>query len=324
MERKFEAPINPDDKIYYEEKAKEPIYRSTKKGSYYCVLRVGKSFKTLGQITQFEKHTERMQDTPNADPMIENKILIGDVNLAEKVQEYISDARYTKSNTTIAREMLLTASHDYFKGMPQVELDQWVNHNIKWLKDKYGDNVLYATLHLDERTPHIHVLLCPKIYSEARKCYVMSSYKLFGDKYKLRKLQDDYAKSISERFPVLQRGIRNSKARHIEIRHFYGVINNVRARENAEEIFKHDILLKSKVKDLEGTLEAYRELLKDKDKNLNELQGLNKDMQKQIKDIKKNNEMYKKVVKQLSITYKIPQNAIEKIMKYVSNTFERK
>jgi hypothetical protein len=318
VEKKFEAPINFDREVY-EEKAKEPVFRSTRKGCYYCIIRVGKSFKTLGQVSQFEEHTERMKDTPNANPAIQNKLLIADKKLADKIKEYTADTRYNTNYTTIARELLLTASPDFFKGIPPSELDMWVNTNINWLKNKYGDNIMYATLHLDESTPHIHVLLCPKIYSEARKCYVLSSKHYFGDKLKLRQLQDDYSKCMSSVFAALNRGIRNSKARHIEIKHFYGILNSVKSMENSDIILKQDILLKAKIKALESTLLAYKQLAEDKEKNTLEVNKLNLELSKQVKDIKKDRDTYKDVVKELSQRYKLPQNAIEKVIKYCQN-----
>lgn len=303
---------------------KDPIYRSTSKGHYYAIIRVGKSYKNLGQITGFEKHMERLQDTPNANPNIPNEIIIGGQNLADRVKEYISDARYMTNNTVIARELLITASPDFFRGIPESELKLWVQQNIKFLKDRYGSNIIYVTLHRDEKTPHLHVLLSPKVWSEKRKCFVMSSRKLFGDKFKLRNLQTEYANHISSTFKSLHRGIFNSKAKHIEIRHFYGILKNVRSRENVDEILKNDILLQHKIKGLNATLEAYRSMLSDKDKNIEELNKLTMELKKQVKDLKKDRDLYKSVIKQLSQTYKLPQNAVEKTIKYIKNELEIK
>jgi hypothetical protein len=302
-----------------ESKAKNITYRATKRGNYYCVLRVGRSFKNLGEIKQYEMHTERMRDTPNANSEIENRILIGEANLTERVKEYISDCKYNKANTTIAREMTITASPDYFKNMPKEEFHNWVKTNVNWLNEKYGDNVLYATLHLDEKTPHIHVLMVPKTYSEKRKCHVLSSRSFFGSKLLLRQLQDEYGKVMNEAFPSLNRGIRNSKAKHIEIKHFYGIINNVRTEENAQTIFKNDILLKAKIKALEGTLEAYMQECQKQEKNSLEANKLVLELSQQVKELKKNNDLYKGIVKELSQRYKLPMNAIEMVMKHIKN-----
>lgn len=295
----------------------KPIYKSTSKGWYYCIFRVGKSYKTLGQITGFEKHMERLQDTPNADPNIPNEILIGGQNLSERVKDYIKDCQYsTNGKTTIARELMITASPDFFKGMSENELRLWVNQNIKYLNEKYGDKVLYCTFHRDERTPHLHILLSPRVYSEKRKCYVLSNNQLFGNKIKLRELQTDYAAHIGKTFPNLNRGIMNSKAKHIEIRHFYGIINNVKSRENADIILKNDILIQAKLKGLNGTLEAYRKLLDDKESTLEDLAKQLHEIKTAVKEIKKDRDIYKSVVKQLSQQYKLPQNAIEKALKH--------
>jgi hypothetical protein len=62
---------------------------------------------------------------------------------------------------------------------------------------------------------------------------------------------------------------------HIDIKRFYGLINNVRSEENKQEIFKNDILLNSKVKSLEATLKAYEKAFDEKDRE-------NKELKKQL------------------------------------------
>jgi hypothetical protein len=317
----YEAPIKNIDigNSYKDDRqAKEPIYRSGKHGYYFAVFRIGKKYKQLHQVQGFQKHMQREMEVPNADHLKthENQILIGNSDIFEDVQSYIQDVKL-RTNSVIARELLLTASPDFFKNIPEEQRIMWVNKNVNWLKDNFGDNVRYAVLHRDESTWHIHCLIVPK-FTENNKTF-LSNTRYFDGPAKLRAWQDNYANAMQSTFKSLNRGIRNSKAKHIEVRHFYGIINSVRSMENSEEIFKHDILLKAKIKALESTLSAYKQLVEKEERSVLEVNKLNIELSKQVKELKKDKDTYKDVVKELSQRYKLPQNAIEKVIKYCQN-----
>ena len=50
------------------------------------------------------------------------------------------------------------------------KLDEWIADNIKWARDTFGsDNVVGAALHMDERTPHLHIAVVPIVTAERKK-----------------------------------------------------------------------------------------------------------------------------------------------------------
>jgi len=137
---------------------KKVTYKNSNK-HFYAIFRIGNKLKivdgslknTLNTIKAFQKHMEREQETPNANKEIQNEILIGDKNIYGNVKEYIKDIKLRK-NGVLARELLMTASPDFFKNMMPGELNKWVEDNRRWLENRFGDNVQYAILHLDEST----------------------------------------------------------------------------------------------------------------------------------------------------------------------------
>lgn len=65
-------------------------------------------------------------------------------------------------------QMVLSASPEYFRGPGQgrgqwdeERLKAWKAATMKWLRDEYGEDLVHASLHLDEDTPHIHALIVP-------------------------------------------------------------------------------------------------------------------------------------------------------------------
>jgi hypothetical protein len=104
----------------------------------------------------------------------------------------------------------------------------WVNDSCKFLIDEFGkDNVKKINLHMDETTPHIHVLIIPK---KDKKL----NYKHFlgGSKYRLSEFQTDYAKRM-EKYG-LERGKEGSKAKHQDVKKFYNALNTKLEKELPE------------------------------------------------------------------------------------------
>lgn len=148
---KYES-INDDiGKIKKKPLRQEMPYASINQRLSYCIFRVGKKYKSIGTIRGFLIHVKREQATPNANTLKtqENKVLIGGSEPFKDIQNYLKDCKVYK-NSTIGRELLLTASPQFFKGISPDDFDKWVDINRGWLKEKFHDNVRFAILHLDE------------------------------------------------------------------------------------------------------------------------------------------------------------------------------
>ena len=310
-----------NEKLY-----KEPKYNHVSTGFYYAIFRVGKKyknesnvskkFKTPGDIKRFQKHMQREQETLNSNGM-PNEIMIGTKNIYEDVENYIKNVKL-RSNSVIARELLLTASPGFFQGMPPSELERWKELNYNWLKKEFGDNCIYCVCHNDEKTYHLHVLIIPKFTNDKGK-EILSNMRYFDGIDKFREWQDKYSSSMQQVFKSLNRGIRNSKAKHIEIKHFHAMVNAKLDEKDLKQVCakaQNSELLEMKVKALMKTLESYKNHINSKDLDLSSLQ-------KQIKELTKDKQLYKNAVEVLSQQYKIPQNAIKEVIKYANKEREK-
>jgi hypothetical protein len=66
--------------------------------------------------------------------------------------------------------MLSGSPEDMKRIQDDGKLDEWCRDNIDWRKKTYGEeNVVAATLHLDEQTPHIHASVIPIVQRERRQ-----------------------------------------------------------------------------------------------------------------------------------------------------------
>jgi hypothetical protein len=202
-----------------------------------AILRVEK-LKSFGNIGGSEKHTARLQDTPNADPTKQNIRLIGagdERALEEVVKELIkSKTNYQpRKDAVLCSEIFLSASPEYFRpDDPSIagtwnnqKMEDFTNASQKWLLEKYGNKCVRAELHLDESTPHIHAYIVPLNEKTKRLSYKeMFGGSVAQGRLKMSQLQDSYASALA---PLgIQRGVKGSKAKHIQVQEYYQAVNS--------------------------------------------------------------------------------------------------
>jgi len=311
-------------------KVKEPLVRNTNYNHFYCIFRIGKKYKqtvgskNLNMIKGFQKHMEREIKVTNADTKVENEIIIGDKNIYKNVENYIKDCKL-KSNTIVARELLLTASPDFFKKLMVQDLEKWKEINFKFLKDNFGENCVYATLHKDEKTWHIHALIVPKFKNKKNES-VLSNKRYFDGIQKFREWQDNYAQDMQNTFKNLNRGIKYSKAKHIDIKQFYTLINkDLDTKDIAQTIVKakNSELLEIKIRAIQKTLEVYKNYNSKNDLEKQSAILESKNLIKEITLIKENHEAYKEAVSMISQQYKVPMYVINEAVKICEQINEK-
>ncbi len=202
-----------------------------------AILRVEK-LKAFGNVGGSEKHTARLQDTPNADTTKKNIRLIGiedGTALEDLVKTKIASTTKHKprKDAVLCSEIFLSASPEYFRPNDPSKAGEWDNHRMldfanasrTWLINNYGDKCVRAELHLDEATPHIHAYVVP-INDKTKQ---LSHKEMFGGdgraaSIKLSKLQDSYAAALA---PLgIERGVKGSKATHTKVKEYYQAVNS--------------------------------------------------------------------------------------------------
>ena len=150
-------------------------------------------------------------------------------NRTDAIQYRIGHAglhRKVGKNQTKAIRIILTGTHEQMmKIANDGKLDNWIEANMKWLKDTFGsENLVSCVLHMDEKTPHLHATVVPIVTSERlrkkregeKKYETKSGVRLSADdvmrRTKLLEYQNSYAAAMK---PFgLERGIVGSTAKH--------------------------------------------------------------------------------------------------------------
>ena len=102
-----------------------------------------------------------------------------------------------ESKNVVADELLFTASNKFFQDMTIDDIKEWANTCMEFVYNDLGytkDQVLHATIHIDEKTPHIHLVVVPLIkkFDKRTNCerFTISKKQYIKDKIHLIELQD--------------------------------------------------------------------------------------------------------------------------------------
>ena len=231
--------------------------------------------KAHGSDSGTTAHIERSVIPKNADPTRThlNRQLIeypdGVTDRSAAIQRRLDEAKLTRkigSNQVRAIRINVSGTPE---DMERIEregrLDEWCADNLRYFRDTFGaENIVSAHLHMDEKTPHIHLTLVPIVEGErkrrkreeqAKKRYrkkPANTVRLCADdimtRLKLKSYQDSYAVAMAKY--GMQRGIDGSEARHKSTQQYY------------RDTFKLANDLKAEVMDLQEQQETAKAELK--------------------------------------------------------------
>ena len=173
-----------------------------------------------------EAHHERTKEKYTSNPDIDITKSKYNFHIIQPVMSYKqeSDGRITAAGCKIRKDSvrfvdtLITASPDFFKGKKREEVRAFFQTAADFLSKKIGkDNIFTAVVHMDEKTPHMHLCFTP-ITEDGR----LSAKEIIGNRTQLTKWQDDFFAHMVKSFPDIERGESASVTgrRHIPTRIF--------------------------------------------------------------------------------------------------------
>jgi len=132
----------------------------------------------------------------NAEKVKFNKILIGGYT-PKAIKTTLNDrwkkledtnTRKTRKDAVGSLELILTASNDYFT---DDNVESWTKANLDFAIAEYGEkNIISAILHMDETTPHLHLLIVPVVNGK------LNAKMKVGNKLAMSQYQNRYATAM--------------------------------------------------------------------------------------------------------------------------------
>ena len=193
-------------------------------------------------ISRIEAHNERTKEFYASNPDIKTELSKFNFHLVHPKSKYREEAnRLIREKGCKARkdsvrlvETLITASPEFFSGKKPGEVREFFEHALEFLKTKQAEETfLSAVVHVDEKTPHMHLCFVP-ITADGR----LSAKEIVGNKKKLTKWQDEYWKHMVKKYPDFERGESASLTgrTHIPPRIFKQAIRLNKQREQLEKL----------------------------------------------------------------------------------------
>lgn len=175
----------------------------------YAIMRISKC--KMGAVGRLEKHHEREKDSYKSNPDIDLSrssnnyhIKAPTTGYRKKILERIKQVGCRmRKDSVVMQDSFCSASPEFFKGMSLRDISTFFSRAYEFYAKTFGeDNIISAVIHLDEKTPHMHVCFVP-ITPNGK----LSSKTVIGGPQGLVKLQDSFYEHMAAVYPDLKRGI---------------------------------------------------------------------------------------------------------------------
>ena len=261
----------------------------------YAILRFAK-YKGP-EIGHIEAHNERTKEKYASNPDVDTSRSHLNFHLVTPERKYRAEAEKqiaaagcrTRSDSVRVVEALVTASPEFFKGKKKSEVKAYFTEALDFIqKYQSKDTIISAVVHMDEKTPHMHLCFVP--LTEDKR---LSAKEIVGNKKKLTWWQDEFWKHMVKKYPDLERGESASETgrTHIPPRLFKEAVHLNRMKDQIMAILNDSTPFnkKAKVEELEALLDKYipgvevmRTKLKKYDKTYKELTEENAELEKKL------------------------------------------
>ena len=279
----------------------------------YAILRFAK-YKGP-EIGHIESHNERTKEKYASNPDIGTARSHLNFHLVTPERKYRAESEKqiaeagcrTRSDSVRVVEALVTASPEFFKGKKKSEVKDYFTEALDFIqKYQSKDTIISAVVHMDEKTPHMHLCFVP--LTEDKR---LSAKEIVGNKKKLTWWQDEFWKHMVKKYPDLERGESASETgrAHIPPRLFKEAVHLNRMKDQIMAILNDSNPFNKKVKaeKLEALLDKYipgvevmRTKLKKYDKTYKKLTEENAELEKKLSSASKES-----VRKKLEISQKL-------------------
>src|SRR5699024_9071215 len=122
--------------------------------------------------------------------------------------------RKTRKDAVLVNELLVTSDQDFFKRLDPGEQKRFFEESYDLFAERYGkQNIAYATVHMDESTPHMHLGVVPMRNGRLQGKNVFNRQELLW-------LQDKLPEHMQKLGFDLERGKKGSDREHLETTKF--------------------------------------------------------------------------------------------------------
>ena len=229
----------------------------------YAILRFAK-YKGP-EIGRIEAHDERTKTEYASNPDVDTSRSRLNFHLVKPHRSYRAEAekqiaearcRARKDSVRVV-ETLITASPEFFANKKPKEVKEFFAYALVFIQKKQSsETIISAVVHMDEKTPHMHLCFVP-LTADGR----LSAKDIIGNKKKLTQWQDDFWKHMVKKYPDFERGESASETgrTHIPSRLFKEAVRLNRQKDKITRLLSEITPLNAKKKssEIESILTDY-------------------------------------------------------------------
>ena len=157
----------------------------------------------------------------------------------DRIKEKYNLKGQIKTVSNIACEYIITSDHDYFEGIGEEETKRFFETAYKFVseyKDLGEQYIMSAKVHMDEQTPHMHLLFLPVVHTIDKKgnsIDKLACSEFWKAKDSYRQLQDAFYKYMVENGFNLQRGLPKEETgrEHYSVEEYKKITNFKQTKE---------------------------------------------------------------------------------------------
>lgn len=173
----------------------------------YAILRFAK--RKGGAAKAIAAHNERTKEAYASNPDIDKSRTVQNYHLIAPRWSYGQEIRHrismagcrVRKDSVKFVDTLVTVSPEFAKAH-DAEMPEYFKRAFNFLKERVGEeNIISAVVHMDEKTPHLHLCFVP-----LTKDNRLSAKEILGNKKTMIQWQDDFYACMAERWPELERG----------------------------------------------------------------------------------------------------------------------
>ena len=278
------------------------------------------------EIGRIEAHNERTKENYASNPDVDTERSKYNFHLVKPNGKYRAEAEKqiaevgcrTRTDSVRVVETLITASPEFFKDKKKSQIKEYFEHALKFiLKHVPQERILSAVIHVDEKTPHMHLSFVP-ITDDGR----LSAKDIVGNRKKLTWWQDEFWKHIVKKYPDMERGESASETgrEHIPPRLFKQAVKLNKQREMLMNLLTeiNPLNAKKKAAEIEALLDEYIPGVEQMKTKLKKYDTAYKTLKTEITELeKKLDDSKESTLKKLEVSRKLQE--YEELRKTVEN-----
>lgn len=210
----------------------------------YCVARMEK-MKSDNLVGIGNHNQRRFSNHSNKDIDVSKSHLNYDI--LDKVKSYKTDIegyinanksskRAVRKDAVLVCEWIITSDSEFFESMTPADTREYFQTAIDFFAERYGSkNLMYAQVHLDERTPHMHLGIVP--FDKDNKLTAKTMF----DREALQDIQNELPRYMNERGFKVERGKAGSEAKHLTVQEYKDVQKEIQKQSEVLDGVKKEL-----------------------------------------------------------------------------------